>query len=179
MFALKTPSGAGHRERRRLVDAPRERLDLAVQVRQLDHVARADHVEALADVRQAPQFREVRELQLQAAEDLVERVVAADRDRDEFEGRGGRRRGLRRRPSTAGSSVVDRRVEKRILDLRADGREDRAGDDAGRDDAEAPRLGGGDGVDGGLHEVGSGHRWSIPGKQRADGKSWEERRSTL
>ena len=60
--------------------------------------------------------------------------------------------------------VVDRRVEQRVLDLRADGGKDRAGDDAGRDDAEAPRLCGGDGLGGGLHEVGSGHRRRIPRK---------------
>ena len=97
--------GAGHRKRRRLVDAPRQRLDLAVQVRQLDHVARADHVEALADVREAAQFREVRKLELQAAEDLVERVVAADRDGDEFEGRGARRRGSAAATASDGNSA--------------------------------------------------------------------------
>ena len=148
--------GAGHRERRRLVDAPRERLDLAVQVRQLDDVARADHVEALADVREAAQFREIRELQLHAAEDLVERVIAADRDGDELEGRGARRHRLGRLDGR--QEGVDRRVEQRVLDLRAHRREDRARDDAGRDDAEAVWLRGGDDLGGSFRKEGSGHR---------------------
>ena len=71
-----------------------------------------------------------------------------------------------------------RRVEQRVLDLRADGRKDGAGDDAGRDDAEAPRFCGGDGLGGGLHEEGSGHRRVFRESRRRDGKAMEERRST-
>ena len=40
----------------------------------------------LAHVRKAAQFREVGDLELQAAEHVIQRVVAADRDGDEFEG---------------------------------------------------------------------------------------------
>ena len=138
--------GARHGERRCLVYAPGERLDLAIQVGELDHVARADHVEALADVGQAAKLGEIRKLQLHAAEFLVERVIPADRDRDELE----RHRGcgvscgnLIRR---GWQEIIDRRIEQRVFYLGANCGKDGAGDDAGCNDAETPRFCGGNGM---------------------------------
>jgi hypothetical protein len=103
-----------------------------------------------------PSGGEVGELQLQAAEDLVERVVAADRDGDELERRGARR--LNRSRQRGRRQRIEGGVEQRVLYLGPDRREDRARDCAGGNDAQAARLRDSDGLGSGLCEERSGHR---------------------
>ncbi len=106
---------ARDRKGRCLVDPAGERLQLAAEVGHLDHVTGADDIEAPADVGQVAKRRQVRDIQPQFAEDAVERVIAADRDGDEFE----RRCGCRRRAciGRVGRKFPLQRLRHRVLQL--------------------------------------------------------------
>ncbi len=84
-LSLKAVVLALHRERLGEADLARQRLQIAIRVSHGDLITGPEQVEPFANAGQQPDAREIRQAEIEAAENPIQRIVAPDHHVDSVE----------------------------------------------------------------------------------------------